>query len=304
MCIIAVKAANVAPPSVETLRAMFRANPDGAGVAYVRGGYLVISKGHMIEADFLAAAAKIPQDSPAVYHCRIETSGGVCKALTHPFYIDKDIKKQKRLTTRTIDGAALVHNGIFSQYGKKEGNSDTTQFITNILAPLQALKTAAGGSLTDSDLRPTLAGLCGYNSKIAILTAAGSLETYGSGWIEDGGLLFSNGTYKAARYYTSSNSKTTKTSGGRWEWEGGGWEWIDYEPAQFYTKTNNATSKADQKTPNSPNSANQDGSDWLTAAALDALARDCKFATYWELYKDSGASLEDVYEYYCEGLEC
>jgi hypothetical protein len=229
--------------------------------------------------------------------------------LTHPFYIDRDIKKQKRLFTKTKDGAALAHNGIFSQYGKKEGNSDTTQFITNILAPLQALKTAAGGSLTDADLRPTLASLCGYNSKIAILTAAGALETYGSGWIEDGGLLFSNGTYKAARYYTSSNngSKAANSSGGRWEWDGGGWEWIAYEPegpAQVFTKTNNAANVADQKTPNNPKDDSKDGGDWLTAAALDALARDCKFAAYWELYKDCGASLEEVFEYYSGGFEC
>lgn len=199
MCIIAVKRPEIAPPTDDILKRMFKKNPDGSGVAWSYKGVLHIVKGLMSEAEFLDAAHKIPQDAPAIYHTRIQTSGGVNKELTHPFLIDADIKKQRQTKVATSKGAALAHNGIFSQYKTKELNNDTTQFITNNIAPLKALKDKTGGQITDADIKNIIDELAD-GSRVAILTASGALETYGSGWQTDKGIKYSNSNYKEYQY--------------------------------------------------------------------------------------------------------
>lgn len=199
MCIIAVKRPEVAAPSDETLKIMFEKNPDGGGVAWSYKGALHIIKGLMTFDEFLDAAHKIPQDAPAIYHTRIQTSGGVNKELTHPFLIDADIKKQRQTKTITTNGSALAHNGIFNQYKRKDLNNDTTQFITNNIAPLKALKDKTGGKITDADIKNIIDELTG-SSRVAILTADGTLETYGSGWTTDAGIKYSNSGYKKFEY--------------------------------------------------------------------------------------------------------
>lgn len=209
MCIICVKPRASAKPNQETLTNMYNANKDGAGVMYATGGVLTIIKGLMTLADFLRACEKIPDDAPAVYHCRITTSGGTCKELTHPFKLSSNIKEQRKTYYKGA-GVGVAHNGIFNEFKRKELNNDTTQFITNYLAPLDALKKATGGSIADDDVRNIINKLV-EGSKLATLDNDGTLATFGSGWIESNGLLFSNSTYKGwggnynnSKYYYDS----------------------------------------------------------------------------------------------------
>lgn len=133
MCIIAVKPKGVETPSKEILNNMFKSNPDGAGVAYNKNGKLFIVKGLMTFAEFWQGCQEIPKESGAIYHARIETSGGVCKELTHPFLLNEDINEQRKTFIIKSKGEAVAHNGIFNEFTRKDLNSDTTQFITNYL---------------------------------------------------------------------------------------------------------------------------------------------------------------------------
>lgn len=200
MCIIAVKPKGVETPSKEILSNMFRANPDGAGVAYNNNGKLYIIKGLMTFSEFWQVCQHITKESGAIYHTRIETSGGVCKELTHPFLLNADIKEQRRTVTITTKGEAVAHNGIFNEFTRKEFNNDTTQFISNYLSPLKKMKDTTFNSILDDDLDSIINKLCGSTNKLAIVNQDGIIKRYGGTWIFDNGIYYSNSSYERERY--------------------------------------------------------------------------------------------------------
>lgn len=211
MCIIAVKEKGIAPLSKEVLKNMFERNPDGAGVAVARDGILTIKKGLMNFEDFYKVCEEIKASDVVIYHCRIQTSGGVVKELTHPFLLNADIKQQRKTNIKTKQGEAVAHNGVFSGFGTKELNNDTTQFITTYLAPLKEIEEEAGGSILDSKLKPIINALVS-GSKLAILDARGVVKRYGTGWTEEAGIFYSNETYKTPKwtYYYGKSYEWTK----------------------------------------------------------------------------------------------
>ena len=203
MCIIAVKPKGVEPPSKEILKTMFERNSDGAGVAYNQNNKLYIVKGLMTKDDFIQICESIPKESAVIYHARIQTSGGICKELTHPFPITNDIKKQRKTFLKIDKGEAIAHNGIFSEFEKKELNNDTTQFISNYLYSLKKMKDKIGESVLDDDLELIINKLCGCSNKIAIINEKGQIRRYGSGWIYDNGIYYSNHTYERYQSFFS-----------------------------------------------------------------------------------------------------
>lgn len=204
MCIIAVKPAGAIPPTDAQLYNMLTRNPDGAGLCYNLDGAIVLRKGLNLQ-QLQKELEKVPASSGCIVHARIGTSGGVCAELCHPYPVCNDIKKMRRTSQRLTDGYAVAHNGVFGEFKNKDLNNDTTQFIANYLHPLATTKHASGGSLLDKDIRPIIDRLCGagyYSSKLAIMNTDGDISLYGSGWVECGGLYFSNDTYKPAPIYT------------------------------------------------------------------------------------------------------
>lgn len=196
MCIIAVKPANAKKPDKNTLKIMFERNPDGAGIAYAKNGVLTIKKGLMSFKDFLSVAEKIDNDAVVVYHFRITTSGGTCKELTHPFLLSADINKMRALESVGADDVAVFHNGIFNEFSFKALNNDTTQFVSNYLAPLNELKKAQKKSIFDADLRLLINQLVD-GSRLALIGAGGELALFGAGWRCEDGVYYSNTSYKA-----------------------------------------------------------------------------------------------------------
>lgn len=202
MCIIAVKPAGVAVPSVEILTRLFNKNPDGAGIALATDKGVKIDKGIMTLNDFLTKVQKIPTDSAAIIHCRISTSGGICRELTHPFILTSDINRMRKtqaLTQREV----VAHNGVFSEFGNKEANNDTTQFIINYLKPLKDLAENANESVQAERLKPIINKLVS-GSRLVILDKAGHFTLYGNGWEESNGVYYSNTGYKEYSYYTTT----------------------------------------------------------------------------------------------------
>lgn len=205
MCILAVKPYGVLSPDEATLRRMFTANPDGAGIAYNFKGKIRIIKGIMTVEEFITEVGKIPVDSTALIHARIQTSGGVCRELTHPYPLTNDYEKLTATNLTLKEGFAVAHNGIFSGFSNKTGYNDTIQFIGNHLTPLNKLCIDAGKSILDKSMKPIINRLVD-TSRLAIMDTVGNFETYGNGWIEDNGIWYSNSTYKPYTYsYSTKN---------------------------------------------------------------------------------------------------
>lgn len=195
MCTLAVKPKGVATPKTEYLINMFKNNPNGAGVAWACGGKISVIKGLMTEADFLKACEKIPVDAVALIHCRITTSGGTCKELTHPFRLCADIKEMRKTKAIYESGCVVGHNGIFSEFKTKDLNNDTTQFIITYLNNLQSVAERGGVSILCEEYKPIINQLVN-GSRLAILNTEGGCCIYGSGWQTCEGVYYSNGNFK------------------------------------------------------------------------------------------------------------
>lgn len=195
MCILIIKNKKLAIPSRETLATCFENNPDGAGFCYNKNGNIVIKKGFMDFDSFYKEAQKIPNESSALLHFRIGTSGGKTPAMTHPYPLTNNFDEMKK-TSQILKGSggrkfAVAHNGIFNGLGYRQDINDTCLFIANILTPLND----SVDDIQDSTLEPVINRLVD-NSRLAILDNYGNVTKYGSGWIEDSGIWYSNGTYK------------------------------------------------------------------------------------------------------------
>ena len=205
MCILIVKPKGKMCPSKEILEECFDRNPDGAGFSYNKNGVIVLRKGFMTFEDFFEATKKIPTESTALIHCRIGTSGGNTAGLTHPYPLCNDYKKMQKVAqilrpTENKKAYAVAHNGIFSELELRKDVNDTCIFIANILNPLKELS----HDILDSQLDSVI-NRCVDTSKIAILDNEGNCTRYGSGWIEDCGIYYSNSTYKPFTSYYNSH---------------------------------------------------------------------------------------------------
>lgn len=197
MCIICIKNRGVTIPH-ETLKQMFTNNPDGAGVCwYTRAGGLQVSKGYFTFTEFERLLRDEVRTAPAIIHCRISTSGAIDAGNCHPWIVSGNVRFLTAPDVSARTGFALAHNGIFRDITPRtiEGHklSDTGIFVHDVIAPLAA---NTNGGLMRDDMDPLLNALCGSFNRLAIMDAGGHIKRYGSGWVEDGKLVFSNDTYK------------------------------------------------------------------------------------------------------------
>lgn len=217
MCIIAAKPAGVSMPDDATLRRMWNANPDGAGFMYPvtvsKNGKTAqrirIEKGFMEFADFMAALDRVRlhvdlKRTPVVMHFRITTHGGTCPELTHPFPVS-DSESTLRKTSLSCS-VGIAHNGIISSVSPRKSLSDTGEYVATQLAPLYR-------AMPNFHLNPDALTLIknAIRSKMAILTPDGRITTVGD-FTEDGGILYSNTSYKE-RYF---NYRFSDISTGGW----------------------------------------------------------------------------------------
>lgn len=141
MCVIAIKTAGVAMPSMEEIKAMWNANPDGAGFMYPENGMVHIRKGFLELEDFIKALGEFEishtnvNDIPMVMHFRIGTHGAKTSAeCTHPFPVSAD---DLMLTATELSvPLAYAHNGIISSIPTDDKLSDTMMYGKIILASL------------------------------------------------------------------------------------------------------------------------------------------------------------------------
>lgn len=207
MCIIAAKAKGVKMPSEETLRNMWDNNDDGAGFMYAKDGYVYVDKGYMDYQAFYNALQRLSKtvdltQTALVMHFRITTHGGTKAANTHPFPITDSVGMLQKLRLKTK--LAVAHNGIIPVKPRK-GISDTMEYIAGQLAPLAK---ALPSFYRNPHTLEMIANAT--DSKLAFLDAKGNIYTVGD-FIEDDGVLYSNGTF---RYDSSWRSFSWGIHGG------------------------------------------------------------------------------------------
>ncbi len=94
----------------EMIDKMWKSNGDGAGLAYIKKGKVVVQKGFMTKDEFKARYASL-NTFPHALHFRIGTHGGNVPMLTHPFPCDGSGN-----ALRYKADSVLFHNGIVSDH--------------------------------------------------------------------------------------------------------------------------------------------------------------------------------------------
>ena len=208
MCVICVSKAGVKQPAKDTLKAMFSANPDGAGYMVARNGSVEIHKGFMTFPEFWenVSLEHFTKADPVVYHCRISTQAGVNREMCHPFAFTSDIVKTKALDV--ICKLGIAHNGIIQLTSDRKDKeySDTAHFVAEYLPHI----IHNPKDLKDPIVLKIIEEL--ILSKMALLDGSGYIATVGK-WTEDAsGLMFSNTTFRAVRswYYNTDLFKMAK----------------------------------------------------------------------------------------------
>lgn len=203
MCVICVSPYGVRQPDRETIRTMFKRNPDSAGYMVARDGVVEIHKGFkdaeelFRELDF----EKFTEADVVVYHFRISTQAHTL-AMSQPFPITEDETELKRLDSYSDYG--LAHNGIL--YAWSNGDkvlSDTALFIKGLVAP-EIEKNGITKRLVKTIREET------KGSRICLLDAEGRFYLTGK-WIFEDGLYFSNSTYEA-NYYSNGYFRFSETA--------------------------------------------------------------------------------------------
>lgn len=205
MCIIAVSRAGMRQPSMDELRQMFHSNPHGAGYMTARNNRVEFSKGYMTWDEFAHAInyEQFTADDPVVYHFRISTQAGVNPQMTHPFPLTADIRKTKMLEGGCPIGVA--HNGIIrlTTDHRDKVYSDTAHYVAEFLRYLvRSSADLRDDGILDAIRRTT-------DSKWALMDSTGYIATVGH-FIEEDGVLFSNGTYRAPMPRTSKKFRFSK----------------------------------------------------------------------------------------------
>lgn len=207
MCIICISPTKIKQPSDKTLKTMFLGNPHGAGYMYAREGQVHIRKGFMDIASFLEAVheERFTKKDSVVYHFRISTQAGVNPAMTHPFPLSNRLQHMRLL--RFDCRCGIAHNGTIRLTADPTNvrYSDTALFIAHHLS--QIIRDPS--DLQNFMLLDYIGRLA--QSKLVMMDGDGYIATIGH-FIEDSGLLYSNGSYQVTDLSRQGNRFCDKTA--------------------------------------------------------------------------------------------
>lgn len=158
MCVIIIKPANAAMPTIEELQNAYSCNPDGCGFVSENHSY----KGLNFET-FLKELSKVGEDERCIIHFRLATHGSIKKSNCHPFY---------------AGGIYFAHNGTLRV--EPEGDkTDSETVFRNILLPIIESR-----GLESKELKCAVNAVIG-SSKFALMHK-GKIYTFGSFTKHDG----------------------------------------------------------------------------------------------------------------------
>lgn len=228
MCVIAYVPSN-AVISDETIRTMFKNNPDGAGLMWkpLDGSPVKILKGFMKLEHLLEAFHRIPKQCEKAIHCRIATSGAISTATCHPFPVRSSVDTMRKGEDQT--SMALMHNGIINyctpKGGMKARHSDTMEFAQDILFPLRK-------QLDKLPIRTLLEE--STNSRLLIFRQYGETIRLGK-WEKEDGVYYSNQTYKASRSLYTKAPYSLPSYSLYENGDNGYWNNTPYYPNDYFT---------------------------------------------------------------------
>lgn len=212
MCIIVSKGKGVAMPSKTILQNCFNRNKDGAGLMYVNKGNVVIRKGFMTFKDFYDYIEKLERtydltEKALVMHFRISTGGNVDAGNCHPYPVTADAQRLR--CTRINTTLGMAHNGIISDYSRKDKVLNDTQcFVRDCVSVLYEYDNEFYNNPRVMNMLKDVAG-----SKLCFLDANENIYYIGD-FVEDEGIMYSNTTYKTYYSYPATkyvyNKKTKK----------------------------------------------------------------------------------------------
>jgi len=188
-------------------------NSHGAGIAWQDKGYVYFKKGFMKMNEFKTFYDKF-DIIPHAIHFRTQTSGGICKELTHPFILDF----KNPIEGRTKQGV-LFHNGVITNWRDK---LDLIAYYC-----IRKNKKFPVGKMSDSRVMAILTKILGmgYLESIAaydrFLIMRPTVITMLGDWIEESGIYFSNLDYEDYNvvYGTSDYDDDLVSYGFGFEWE-------------------------------------------------------------------------------------
>ena len=221
MCIIVYKPKKQNLPSKEILKNCYERNADGCGYTFTINNKVAIKKGYFdfdkfyqdITSDFTKYKLF---DKNLIIHFRISTSIAVNEYKTHPFALTS--QKEHIEHKNVFCGCSVVHNGVLWDYEKKNGYTDTQNFITDYLSPLLAqFKYDFNNKLLQHIIQTEL-----KTSKICVLKYNDEVLKVGD-FIKDNGIYYSNTSYKPyksifepSRYKQTSIYNYNYNNGLRW----------------------------------------------------------------------------------------
>ena len=197
MCVIVYKPKGVAMPPLETLRACWEHNPDGAGLMFPAGGRVRWKKGCMEWEAFERALRPVAElrdsrELPVALHFRIATHGGVKPGCCHPFPVCKDYGRMREAEGSC--GVGFMHNGTLAGLETRAGVSDSMAFAAGVLSPLRAMC----GDLVSDGRAARLLAASTQGSRFLLMDGAGGVAVFGR-WFAEDGVLYSNLNHLAAQ---------------------------------------------------------------------------------------------------------
>lgn len=201
MCIIIAKKAGLVLPKKEILQNCFTNNPDGAGFMFTHKDKTIIKKGYTDFKTFYHDLIKYNfrynlKYKNVVLHFRIATHGGVTPAKTHPFLLTDDVDVLNSIDVKAA-APGVAHNGVLYNYTNNKQLSDSQNFIKDFLFKIYSIDKKFYNNNNFNDI---ILQVIGAANKLAIIDGH-ELHTYGH-FIEDGGVLYSNDSYKVKKTYT------------------------------------------------------------------------------------------------------
>lgn len=190
MCIIVYKPQGRKLPSLDTLRACWDNNPDGAGIMWPDGEHANIAKGFMTWPEFAEALDRVTsgldvESVPMALHFRIATHGAVVPGCCHPFAVKDSFAKMRSTDIRADVG--FMHNGTLSGFKTDDATSDSMAFAKKVLVPLKAM---CGDLLDDKRALRVIEGST-QGSRFLLMAKDGRVRTFGN-WVHDDGIYYSN----------------------------------------------------------------------------------------------------------------
>lgn len=194
---------------------MNRANADGVGVAWARGGAVQWYKTTKVDPKYITGMIAAWADYPRLVHFRYATAGGTRPDLCHPF----EISAVANCAPVGKSDKVMIHNGHWNRWSEVKDLLSKEGLLPDA-GPWSDTRLAAYLAHEDPDWLTALGG------KVAVMNGEGDIHRLGE-WAElrPGVMVSNNGWVTQAEYRRGGYT-------GYRAWKG--WDWSEEEYEAFF----------------------------------------------------------------------